>query len=608
MGQKLLAVVVEGESGRTYLSPTPITESLAHDAKPNWIPEAEFFQQALGFRIGNYGMTKWSDLFTQRQLCTLTTLSDLVGAARKIVEQDAKLAGMPDDERALSSGGRGPKAYGETVGLYLSFAVNKHAMYGNSLVPWYTKEDRPSMLFTQQTVPMVWDPVELNPLTNIGGSFSKSLQIVADAMEGLPNTSTCGTVYQQSATDASEPPIAIISTDPPYYDNVGYADLSDFFYIWLRSSQRTVFPQLLATLVAPKAEELVATPERHGGKQQAEQFFLSGMIKVMRRIASQSHPAFPVTIYYAFKQSDTHDLQTDNTGWETFLAALVQAGLAIVGTWPMRTERKGRMRDTDSNALASSIVLVCRKRASDAPSISRREFIRELNGVLPEALDEMTKGSGDERSPVAPVDLSQAIIGPGMAVFSKYAAVLEADGSPMSVRIALQLINRFLAEDDFDADTQFCLHWFEQHGWTESVFGEADVLARSKSTSVDAMKEAGVLQSGSGKVRLLKWAEYPVEWDPLTDNRTPVWEALHQLIRAQKQGGDSASGALLAAIGGKAEAVRQLAYRLYTLCERLGQAEDARAYNEIITSWTGIEFAAATEFKSSEVLLPGFEN
>jgi putative DNA methylase len=253
-----------------------------------------------------------------------------------------------------------------------------------------------------------------------------------------------------------------------------------------------------------------------------------------------------------------------------------------------------------NNALASSIVLVCRKRPADAPSISRREFIRELNGVLPEALDEMTKGSGDERSPVAPVDLSQAIIGPGMAVFSKYAAVLEADGSPMSVRTALQLINRFLAEDDFDADTQFCLHWFEQHGWTESVFGEADVLARSKSTSVDAMKEAGVLQSGSGKVRLLKWAEYPSDWDPRTDARTPVWEALHQLIRAHKQGGDTSAGPLLAALGGKAEAIRQLAYRLYTLCERQGRAEDARPYNELITSWTGIESAAASAPKTAQ--------
>ena len=316
------------------------------------------------------------------------------------------------------------------------------------------------------------------------------------------------------------------------------------------------------------------------------------MTQAMHRLAQQAHVEGPITIYYAFKQSDTVvGSGTASTGWETFLEAVLRAGFQLVGTWPMRTEKVDALKKT-TNALASSIVLVCRKRPADAPSISRREFIRELNGVLPEALDEMTKGSGDERSPVAPVDLSQAIIGPGMAVFSKYAAVLEADGSPMSVRTALQLINRFLAEDDFDADTQFCLHWFEQHGWAESVFGEADVLARSKSTSVDAIKEAGVLQSGSGKVRLLKWSEYPTDWDPRTDARTPIWEALHQLIRALRQGGESASGKLLAALGGKAEAVRQLAYRLYTLCERLGQAEDARAYNELITSWTGIETAA----------------
>jgi len=242
--------------------------------------------------------------------------------------------------------------------------------------------------------------------------------------------------------------------------------------------------------------------------------------------------------------------------------------------------------------LASSIILVCRRRPSDATIISRREFLRELNGALPEALDEMTKGAGGEYSPVAPVDLSQAIIGPGMAVFSKYAAVLEADGSPMSVRTALQLINRFLAEDDFDAETQFCLHWFENYKWTDGPFGDADTLSRGKGTSVDRMKEDGVLRSGSGLVRLLKWAEYSPDWDPLSDKRTPVWKALHQLIRVLKQGGESASGAILAALGGKAEAVRQLAYRLYTLCERVGQGEDARGYNELITSWTGIEAAA----------------
>jgi putative DNA methylase len=413
-------------------------------------------------------------------------------------------------------------------------------------------------------------------------------------------TNTGSIAFQADARKIASSAPMMFSTDPPYYDNIGYADLSDFFYVWLRHALRPAFPILFATITTLKDEELVATPHRHGSKSAAEAFFLTGMTDAIKKLAAGSHPSFPVTIYYAFKQTETDpDAGTASTGWETFLEAVLQAGFQLTGTWPVRTEKtqglKGKL-----NALASCIVLVCRKRTADAPTISRREFLRELNAVLPDALDEMTKGSGDDRSPVAPVDLSQAIIGPGMAVFSKCAAVLEADGSPMSVKTALQLVNRFLAEDDFDADTQFCLRWFEQHGWTESVFGEADVLARSKSTSVDTMKEAGVLKSGGGKVRLLKWAEYPTNWDPRIDARTPVWEALHQLIRALKQGGESASGALLAALGGKAEAARQLAYRLYTLCERVGHAEDARAYNELITSWTGIESAAASAPPSVE--------
>jgi putative DNA methylase len=403
-----------------------------------------------------------------------------------------------------------------------------------------------------------------------------------------------GSAQQADAGTQSLSRGKIISTDPPYYDNISYADLSDFFYVWLRPSLRSVYPDLFATVAVPKAEELVAAPLRHGGKENAEAFFLAGMTEAMHRLAEQAHPAFPVTIYYAFKQSESDsDEGTASTGWDTFLDALIRSGFAVTGTWPMRTERTGRPTDINTNALASSIVLVCRKRPSDTPAISRREFLRELNETLPEALDEMTKGSADGHSPVAPVDLSQAMIGPGMAIFSKYAAVLEAEGSSMTVRTALQLINRFLAEDDFDADTQFCLHWFEQHAWSEGAYGDADTLSRGKGTSVDGMKVAGILHSGGGKVRLLKWAEYPSDWDPKADARLPVWEALHQLIRALEQNGESASGVLLAALGGKAEAVRQLAYRLYTLCERLGLAEDARAYNELITSWSGIEVAAS---------------
>jgi putative DNA methylase len=447
--------------------------------------------------------------------------------------------------------------------------------------------------FGRQAIPMVWDYAEANPLGSSTGSYQSAItQGVKVLREGIPAIGV-GFATQADAQTQVVSRGKIVSTDPPYYDNIGYADLSDFFYVWLRKALKPFFPSLFSTIAVPKDQELIAAQHRHGGKKAAEAFFLSGMKEAMGLLASQAHPEGPITIYYAFKQAESHgELGSVSTGWETFLNATNQAGLRITGTWPMRTELATKVSGVGNNMLASSIVLVCRTRAADAPTISRREFLRELDGVLPEALDEMTKGAGGEHSPVAPVDLSQAIIGPGMAVFSKYTAVLEADGSPMSVRTALHLINRFLAADDFDADTQFCLRWFEEHGWSDGPFGDANTLAQSKGTSPEGMKEAGVLRSGGGKVRLLRWSEYPTKWDPTTDTRTPVWEALHHLIRALREDGESASGELLAALGGKGEGARQLAYRLYTVCERLGMAEDARAYNELITSWTGIESVA----------------
>ena len=437
---------------------------------------------------------------------------------------------------------------------------------------------------------MVWDFSEVNPLAGAAGDFRVSLE---GGVRFLDSSSTQirGTVVQSDAAQQTVSVGKVISTDPPYYDNIGYADLSDFFYVWLRRALKPVFPDLFATLAVPKAEELVATPYRHGGKEKAETFFLDGMTQAMHRLAEQAHPAFPVTIYYAFKQSETKDeAGTSSTGWETFLQAVLDAGFAITGTWPVRTEMRTRQVAMDSNALASSIILVCRQRPADALTVSRREFIRELNATLPEALDEMTRGGVN--SPVAPVDLSQAIIGPGMAIFSQYAAVLEADGTPMSVRTALQLINRFLAEDDFDHDTQFCLHWFENFGWATGKFGDANTLAQAKGTAVAALVTAGVLDSSKGDARLLKWSEMPSDWSPETDARLPVWEALHQLIRALNQDGESSAGSLLARMPARAEPIRALAYRLYTLCERKGWAEEARAYNELVTAWSAIEQAA----------------
>ncbi|AOJ14709.1 DUF1156 domain-containing protein [Burkholderia vietnamiensis] len=593
MSAKLMAIVAEGARGRIYLAPTAEHEAIARQAQPEWRPETALPDDPRNFWTIGYGLANYGDLFTPRQLVALTTFSDLVTEVIGKVKIDALAANMPDDGRGLDAGGVGATAYAEAVSVYLAFAISRTADRGSTICSWDSSPKMEALrnTFGRQALPMTWDYAEGNPFSESSGNWMFNIEWGAKAVQLFP-AQVGGNVAQQDAQTQTTSRNKLVSSDPPYYDNIGYADLSDFFYVWLRRSLRTIYPNLFATLAVPKAEELVATPYRHGGKERAEKFFLDGMTEALHNLAQQAHPAFPVTIYYAFKQSETKgESGTSSTGWETFLEAVLKAGFALTGTWPMRTELGNRMISSGTNALASSIVLVCRKRAADAPTVSRREFIRELNAALPEALDEMTRGGVN--SPVAPVDLSQAIIGPGMAIFSHYAAVLEADGTPMSVRAALQLINRFLAEDDFDHDTQFCLHWFEQQGWATGRYGEAEVLARAKGTSVGGLQASGVVESSKGELRLLKWAEMPRDWSPESDTRLPVWEALHQLIRALNQDGESAAGELLARMPARAEPVRALAYRLYTLCERKGWADEARAYNELVTAWTAIEQAAS---------------
>ncbi len=510
IGQKLMAIIIDGPGGRIFLSPTEDVEALGTKPVPEWKPTTPLHGKCR-VNVSLYGFDTYSDLFTSRQLVALTTFSDLIAEAREKIRLDAVTNGWPDDDKGLDTGGSGAKAYGEAVSVYLAFAVDRVADYGSTIATWRTKDNAMRSTLASQSIPMTWDYAEGSPFASSSSGFIESVTVVARAIEFLVtdfvgHASQCAAQTQQISTGR------IVSTDPPYYNNIGYADLSDFFYVWLRRSLRTIFPELLATMAVPKADELVATPYRHASNEEAEAFFLEGMTQAMRGLSRQSHPGAPLTIYYAFKQSETEaEAGTSSAGWETFLEAVHRAGLALTGTWPMRTEGDNRQIGLGANALASSIVLVCRPRPADAPSTSRRAFLRELNVLLPEALDEMTKGAGEDRSPVAPVDLSQAIIGPGMAVFSKYAAVLEADGSAMDVRTALSLINRFLAEDDFDHDTQFCLHWFEQHGWKDGLFGYADTLARAKGTSVEGVKHAGVLYAAGGVVRLLKWADYPAE-------------------------------------------------------------------------------------------------
>ena len=594
MGARLMAIVTKGDRGRVYLDPTLEMEAIAQGAEPKWKPENELIGKCRD-QLPLYGMNTFADIFTTRQLVALTTFSDLVQEAMEQVKRDAITADLPDDDRPLHNGGDGATAYAEAVGVYLAFVVDKCVDYWSTICTWHNSREIIRNTFGRQAVPMTWDFSETNALSTSSGNWTAMLNWVYKSLETTP-ARDCGTVNQENAQTQGLSKGMIVSTDPPYYDNICYADLSDFFYIWLRLSLRSVFPALFVTLATPKVDELVATRYRHHSKDEAETFFMDGMTQAMKRLAEQAHPGFPVTIYYAFKQSERKaDGGATSTGWETFLEAVNQAGFQLSGTWPMRTEMGNRQIAAGNNALASCVVLVCRKRSADAPVISRREFLRELDAVLPEALDEMTRGAGEDRSPVAPVDLSQAIIGPGMAVFSKYQAVLEADGTPMPVRTALQLINRYLAEDDFDADTQFCLHWFEQYGWREGPYGDADTLSRAKGTSVDGVENAGVIASGGGQVRLHRWSEYPTNWNPHTDSRNPIWETLHHLIRTLKQAGETEAAAQLSAVKSQREATRQLAYRLYTLCERKGWAEDARAYNELVTSWTGIESAVVTE-------------
>ena len=607
MGARLMAIVAEGVRGRVFLAPDERHVAVAQQARPTWKPEGEIARRMTGGNCTPYGLTSWGDLFTPRQLLALTTLSDLVDEARERVKSDALVAGLCGDTKPLRDGGTGAAAYGDAVAVFLSFLISKLADKGSTLCTWdagpasnRTASGRSARVatvrvtFGRQALPMTWDFAEVNFFSDSVGSIDTVVKTLSVPLDSLSPNVQGGIAHQANAQLQRMSQGKVVSTDPPYYDNIGYADLSDFFYVWMRRSLRPVFPDLFATLAVPKAEELVATPYRHGSKEKAESFFLDGMTQAMHSLAVQGHPAFPVTIYYAFKQSETKSTEgTSSTGWETFLEAVLKAGLSLSGTWPMRTELGNRMIGSGTNALASSIILVCRPRAVGAGTISRRQFVRLLNEALPLALDAMTRESEGLHSPVRPVDLSQAIIGPGMAIFSRYDAVLEADGSPMTVRTALQLINRFLAEDDFDADTQFCLHWFVEHGWEVGKFGEADSWARSKGTTVEGVKFAGVIESGGGAVRLLRWSEYPADWDPSKDTRTPVWEVLHQLIRAHRSGGDRAAAAVHAAAVTKVEAARQLAYRLFTLCHRKNWAEDARAYNELVTGWAGIETAAA---------------
>ena len=587
MNKELLAIVAEGNRERVYLSPSDEQVAIAEKPLPHDVPDTDLPEKALGFRVQLYGMTKHHHLFTTRQLTALTTFSDLVRVARKQVETDATNAGLQE-----------AGAYADAVATYLAFAISKNSHYWCALSAWHSGRETLQGLFARQAIPMIWDFAECNPLSNSSGNLVGAIQWIIKALTALPVTTEglCG--QRDASNDIQDLSYPLVSTDPPYYDNIGYADLSDFFYVWLRRSLRIVYPDLFKLMLVPKREELIATPFRFGGdKTKAEVHFLKGLSRAFTLMRAHANPHYPLTVYYAFKQTekDKKDGAIASTGWETMLEALLNAGFQITGTWPMRTEMAARaVSRAGANTLAASIVLVCRPRSDDIGETTRRDFIAILRRELPIALHHLQKGN------IAPVDLAQAAIGPGMAVFSRFGGVLEADGNPMRVRTALQIINAELdayfaeREGDFDADTQFSTAWFEQHGMKAGVFGEADVLARAKNSSVEGVAESGVLRARAGKVQLLDRGEYLDEWEPTSDNRLNTWKFTQYLIRTLERGGETEAGRLVNLLGGSAsENARALAYRLYAICDRKGWAQEAVPYNTLVTSWTHIQAAAA---------------
>ena len=615
-----LAIVVEGKKSRVYLAPTSEFETVANSAKPQWKPMELVTTPSHDVdRLPMYGMYTWGDAFTSRQLVALTTFSDLVQECREKVLADASVVGLPADNVSLNDGGVGANAYADAVATYLAIAVDRLADRNSTICSWDTGYVKVRNTFARQAIPMVWDFAEANPLSDSTGNFQGAIDWVAEVIASS-SCNAAGVVKQLDATTTIEGVThPLISTDPPYYDNIGYADLADFFYIWLRRSLNTVYPDLFKTMLVPKAQELVATPYRFdGSRRKAQEFFEAGLEKAFERMREVQHPEYPLTVYYAFKQAESEaagdeesekrgngsNLKvTASTGWETMLEGLIRSGFTITGTWPVRTEMVNRSVGQGTNALASSIVLVCRPRPNDAPIASRRQFLNALRAELPLALKDLQHGS------VAPVDLAQASIGPGMSIYSRYSKVVESDGTPLGVRTALQLINRALdevleeQEGEYDAETRWAIAWFEQYAMDAGDYGVAETLSKAKNMSVQNLEHAGLVVSRGGKVRLRRRDELSEAWRPKLNPRLTVWEVMQRLIYALDQKGEVGAGDILRQANSQGEIARDLAYRLYTVCERKGWAQEALAYNSLVASWSEISRLAQRE--ASDGLLWG---
>ena len=586
LGMVLTCVVVDGGRKRVYVHDENDAPSITAP-EDQYLESGEVPQRLTGGTCYGWGLRKWSSLFTPRQLTAMTTLSDFVKSIRKDVIKDAKAAKMKGDDA---------ESYADAVQTFLALALDRCADFNNSLCRWSPTNQKVMNLFGRQAIPMVWDFAEANILGESVGAWKTCSDYVADCIEVLGAGATAQGQAQQD--DAAHPHHRngqlLVSTDPPYYDNIGYAALSDFFYVWLRRTIGDRYSDLFGTVLVPKMPELTATPEKFGGdKEKAKDHFESGFRSAFAALRDKMDPALPLTVYYAFKQEEETEADEDGessgitltTGWETLLEALISTGFQITATWPIRASQAWRMVSMGTNALASYIVLACRQRPPNASLTSRKDFLGALKRELPTALRNLQHGN------IAPVDLAQASIGPGMAVFSRYSKVVESDGTSMRVRTALSLINQTLdevlaeQEGEFDADTRWALAWFEQHGMDNAAYGEAETLSKAKNTSIQGLEEAGLLNSKAGKVRLLKRDELPKDWNPTTDKRLTVWEVTQQLIRRMESEGEQNAAALVKQVGAIAEQARDLAYRLYTVCEKKKWSQEALPYNALVIAW-----------------------
>lgn len=597
MSAKLMAVVADGKHGRIYIAPDSAQIEASQVEKPEDYPTGKLATHFTGGSCVPYGLDEFDKLFTTRQLTALTTFSALVGEAQKKAEADAVAAGLVDDGQGLDEGGSGARAYGEAIGVYLAFIVDKLADYNSSICSWISSLASGAIrnTFARQAIPMTWDYAEANPFSGSCGSYDSMLLWIRKAVLELPNAQGAGTARQFAAQNDNGMRGSVVSTDPPYYDNIAYADLSDYLYVWLRQSLRHTYPNLFSTMLVPKHEELVATPYREGrGKAGARDFFEEGMFQTFKQVHKFACDDIPVTIYYAFKQSETETKNnieaTASTGWETMLSAIIRSGFAITGTWPMRTEREARTIASGTNVLASSIVLVCRKRSEDAPMGTHRDFVMTLKRELAPALDKLRSSN------IAPVDLAQSAIGPGIGVYSRYSQVLEADGSPMTVRAALQLINQevdaYFSDQDgeLDRESRFCVDLYTQKAFDTIKFGEADVLARAKNVSIEGLAAQGLLASVKGNVHLLDRNEVSER----VDFKAPTWLTTQQLTRALEEGGVTACAKIVSqTLGGRADGAKALAYRLFTIADKRNWQQEAFAYNSLVTAWSEIQSKAA---------------